>query len=140
MMRRVLVVGLVVWAGTAQAMLAPCYYDKMIRDAVTVVQVEPIEMGEPDDQGYCTMTARVARSFRGALAPGEALTVRVPCEWDGTAGGTIWTSAEVIARFPVAELHLDATGTIAAYGFGLITLPNFTDAIAWRPITTEICK
>ena len=140
MIRQVAAMALMVWAGTAQAMLAPCYYDKMIREAVTVVQVEGIEVGAPDEAGYCAMTARVARSFRGELALGDALTVSVPCEPDGTVGGTIWTSAESIGRFPVAEVHLDAEGAIAAYGFGLILLPNFTDAIAWRPITTEICE
>jgi hypothetical protein len=140
MVRHVAAVGLMVWAGTAQAMLAPCYYDKMIREAVTVVQVERIEVGVPDDQGYCAMTSQVARSFRGDLALGDMLRVSVPCEPDGTVGGTIWTSAESIGSFPVAEVHLAADGAIAAYGFGLILLPNLTDVIAWRPITTEICE
>jgi hypothetical protein len=35
MIRQVAAMALMVWAGTAQAMLAPCYYDKMIRAAVT---------------------------------------------------------------------------------------------------------
>jgi hypothetical protein len=139
-MRQMIAAGVMVWAGTAEAMQPACHYDHLMREAVIVVQVEGIEVGAPDADGYCVMTARVARSFRGDLALGDALTINVPCLSDGTMSGTIWTSAETIARFPVAEVHLDPGGTLAAHGFGLITIPGFTDAMAWRPITTEICE
>jgi hypothetical protein len=122
-------------ATAAQAMLSPCSYDTLMREAVHVVQGAVTFAGPPDANGICPLTIRVATIARGTLTEGEDLTVAVPCtNPEMMVGGTLYTSPEALAAAQAVELHLTAGLGLAAYGAGIILIPAVTGKMAWMPL------
>lgn len=125
----------------AVAAVRPCYLDQMVAEAVTVVQVTDHEVSEPDESGYCTLAGTVVRSFRGVIRPGMRVQTSFACDQPHRAdengvvivepGGTTWRDAEPIAQAAVVEIHAEAEGGPAGYGWGLLPLDAPTDESAF---------
>ncbi len=112
----------------AQAMLAPCYYDEALRAATIVVQVAPLTIGAPDDQGWCRVEASVLRPFAGPLATDDRIATALPCQWpEGLVGPVHWSDLAALQAAKVLELHLNADFSIAGYGAGLRLLDSVTE-------------
>jgi hypothetical protein len=118
----------------AQAMLEPCHYDEALRAATIVVQVAPVLIGGPDDQGWCAVEATVLRSFAGSLAEGDRLTTTLPCQQpEGLVGPVHWQDLAALNAAPVLELHLNADLSVAGHGAGLRLLEAATKVPALVP-------
>lgn len=119
-------------ATSAQAMLPPCSYDALMREAVHVVQGEITFAGGPDVAGTCPLTVRVMTTLRGPIVPDTVITAAVPCtNPEGMVGGTVYTDPAALMRATAVELHLTDTLDIAAYGVGIILIPKVTGQSAW---------
>ncbi|MBK6468406.1 MAG: hypothetical protein IPF96_17345 [Rhodobacter sp.] len=91
----------------ARAALDPCAYDTLVRQADSVVQIAEI-----------SVTREPFASFRGDLHEGDAVTVQVGCEWDGTEGPRAYQDRAALEAAALIELHL-VGGAVAGQGAGL---------------------
>ncbi|MCC5973514.1 MAG: hypothetical protein JJT81_05635 [Rubellimicrobium sp.] len=120
--------------GPARAMLPPCEYDRMLRQAVMVLQIGQTEVDGPNPYGNCTLTGTVLRSFRGPIEVGTRVQTTVPCvNVTELIGPTMWTPPDVLRAAPVVELHIGAGSGPAAFGAGVFLLQASTEAIHWQP-------
>lgn len=114
---------LILLASPALAMLPPCAYDDLVREADTVVQIAGIRVSAPVAYPTdCMIEGTVAHVLAGSVAPGTPLTVRVACEWDGAVGGTIYHDRAALQAAELIELHL-TRGEVAGFGAGLDIVP-----------------
>lgn len=134
-MIRLAIIGLLLAAAPAHAMIECIYYDQMVAEAVDVVQLDDAKVGVPDVNGNCSISGPVSRVFAGGLQADVWLDSAAPCDnAQGIAGPMIWTNAEALAQAKVIELHLAAGGGIAGYGAGIVLLDAPTETPAWKPI------
>lgn len=103
----------------ARAALDPCAYDTLVRQADSVVQIAEISVTADDaDPFSCVIIGTVVASFRGDLHEGDAVTVQVGCEWDGTEGPRAYQDRAALEAAALIELHL-VGGAVAGQGAGL---------------------
>ncbi len=132
-MPRLLVLFFLALPGFAQAALHPCEYDRMLRQAVMVVQIGQTEVAGPSQYGQCTLTGTVLRSFRGPIEVGTRVQTTVPCvNVTELIGPTMWTPPELLRAAPVVELHIQEGGGPAGAGSGVFLLEAPTEAIHWQ--------
>ena len=137
-MIKLAVIGLVLTAAPAQAMLECVYYDESVAEAVDVVQLDGAKIGSPDENGNCSISGHISRVFAGGLQVDGWLDSAAPCDnSQGIAGPVIYSNAEALAQAKVIELHLDAGGGIAGYGAGIVLLDGPTEAPAFKPMCGE---
>lgn len=121
-------------ASPSQAMVECLSYDQMVSDADLVVQIEDAKIGAADAAGNCAIAGPAALVFVGALAVGDWVETRVPCDNVTQIGGpTIWTDVTGLKAARVIELHLSG-GAVAGYGAGIALLDGLTETPAWKPI------
>lgn len=123
------------------AAIQPCYLDRMVAEAVTVVQISDHVVGVPDENGNCTLTGTVVRNFRGLLEPGTRVQTTFACahpnrvDENGVVivelGGTTWRDAGPVAQAAVVEIHAEAEGGPAGFGWGLHLLDAPTEEPAF---------
>lgn len=124
---------LVLLASPATAAIMPCYLDEMVADAVTVIQVVDQTVTGPDAEGTCGIEGNAARVLRGTVREVAPFRAAFACENPRQlVGGTIYHDRRAVARAGAVELHLDADGLLAGYGWGLVLLDAPTDAPAFR--------
>jgi hypothetical protein len=116
-------------AGPADAVLAPEYYEEARRTAPNHVQIELKSVAGPDGGlGACAVEGVVIRSFRGTLAPDEAISFAVSCYDYGEipAGGTLWTDYDAlkVARYLEAFMSDDRPPRILLDQVEIILAPR----------------
>lgn len=131
-MRLTLLIPALLVSAPAVAAVQPCILDEMVAEAPTVVQVTGQSVTGPDAVGLCVITGTVARSWLGALATGAQIKATFPCASPSLAPGpATYHDADEVARAGAVELHLDAEGGVAGYGWGLVTLEGVTEPTAF---------
>jgi hypothetical protein len=96
-------------AGTAQAVLAPEYYEEARRSAVNHLQIAIENVGAPaDGMGACAVAGSVVRVFRGGLKAGEPIVFTVACYHYGSIpdGATLWTDYRALSRARYLEAFM----------------------------------
>ena len=131
-------IGLVLAATPAHAVLECIYYEEMVAEATDVVQLDGAKVSGPDAGGYCAISGHISRVFVGGLQVDGWLDSAAPCDFtQGPAGPTIWSDADALAQAKVIELHLAAGGEIAGYGAGILLLDALSDSPMWKPFCDE---
>ncbi len=124
---------LVVQAGTAQAVVDPCYADAVIARAAAVIQItgQTVEGPGPDDR--CTVTGTVARSFRGRqFHEGDLVATSVPCAGDpDVLCGSGWYDPESLKSAGAIEIHVEREGDGDTGVDGVLLLDAVTDRMEW---------
>ena len=113
----------------AWALLAPQYYEQARREAMSVLLLA-VEKTVPPASGFgaCQVTGTVRAVERGtAYAPGQAITLEVPCVAPGAQpplGGTIYQPIARLTAAPYGRAYLDAGGAVVLSQYEpLDTLP-----------------
>jgi hypothetical protein len=96
-------------AAPAAAMLAPEFYIEARRTAPAHVQIAVEEVETPSGgMGTCTVKGKVAKSFRGTMKAGSALTFGVACyAWGEMPNGpTLWTDEDALEEAAMLEAFM----------------------------------
>lgn len=113
------------------AKIETCRPGPLLPEAFVVVQLTGQWVDGPDDQGVCTLTGPVARSFQGPL-PLEALVqVTFPCGPAATGGSGAWNAGHdprEVADAGAVEVHATIEAAVAYGGRGLLLLEAPTEA------------
>ncbi|MFG1461648.1 hypothetical protein V5F77_02020 [Xanthobacter sp. DSM 24535] len=104
--------------GTAQALLAPQYYEQARREAASVIVLAVTGVTPPAKGfGACSVSGEVRRVERGtAYQVGQKLILAVPCrtaDAQPPLGGTIYQELEPLRAAPFGRAYLDAQGALA---------------------------
>lgn len=117
--------------GPAAAVLAPEYYEEARRSAPNHVQIEILDVASPSGgMGLCSVEGKIARAFKGDLAPGAELRFDVSCYDYGNipSGPTLWTDYDALseAKYLEAFMSADAEPKIALDQVEIILKPRDT--------------
>lgn len=129
-------------AGAALAVLPPESYVAARREAGAHVQVKVLSVQPPTTgAGPCQVSAEVAVSFTGPLAPGTPLKFAVSCYRFGLIpeGDTLWTDFDALAaaRYLEAFLDLGPAPRIARDQVEIILAPRETPYCAVDSLNCE---
>jgi hypothetical protein len=100
---------LLAFAAPAAAMLAPEFYIEARRTAPAHVQIAVDDVETPSGgMGTCVIKGTIAKSFRGALKEGDALTFGVACyAWGEMPDGpTLWTDEDALEEAKTLEAFM----------------------------------
>ncbi len=129
----VLAAALIVHAGTAQAVVDPCYADAVIARAASVIQItdQLVEGPGPDDA--CVVSGTVARVFRGRdFSVGDVVATVVPCAGDPEVlCGSGWYDPESLRTAGAIEIHVEREGDPNTGVDGVLLLDAVTDRMEW---------
>ena len=123
--RSIFILFLVIWAGTATAVLPPKAYDRM-RNAAPIhltMRIEGVRLPS-SDRGSCAITGPITDIHRDrgkSLTVGQRITVFLPCARANAPprpGPTFWFSAETLVPGRRLRAYLNANLGVAAEGSG----------------------
>jgi hypothetical protein len=117
-------------AGAAFAALPPEVYAQARVDAPHHVQLRIERVtGLPwhQDHGACEVRGDVVRVFKGDIAEGDELTLRIDCAKPRARlpnGGALWTSWRALEEARVVEAYLGADKAVASWQTVLLSEPS----------------
>ncbi len=128
-----LTAALVLQAGTAQAVVDPCYADAVIARAASVIQITGQTVEGPDASDRCTVTGTVAKVFRGRqFRVGDVVATSVPCAGDPEVlCGSGWYDPESLRGAGAIEVHVEREGDGDTGVDGVLLLDAVTDRMEW---------
>jgi hypothetical protein len=131
--RRLLPAALILHAGTASAVVDPCYADAVIARAAAVIQIVDFTVEGPAADDRCTITGTVARVFRGrAFDEGDVVATSVLCAGDPMAlCGSGWYDPESIRSAGAIEVHVEREGDADTGVDGVLLLDAVTERMEW---------
>jgi hypothetical protein len=131
--RAVLAGVLVVQAGTAQAVVDPCYADAVIARAAAVIQITGFRVEGPGADDRCTITGTVAKVFRGRqFDVGDVVATSVACAGDPEVMcGSGWYDPESIRAAGAIEVHVEREGDGDTGAEGVLLLEGVTERMEW---------
>jgi hypothetical protein len=126
------VLSLLLLTSPALAVMPPSVYRTAAKNAAYHAQVKVLKVAVPKTTpGECGVKAKVVRVFRnktGKLKVGRTIAFSIACKRKGDSipvGGTIWQSAEALAKAKFLEVALDGDKTgktfkVALYNISII--------------------
>jgi len=116
-------------AGTAEAVLAPEYYEEARRSAANHVQIAVDGVEAPGGgMGACPVTGSIVRVFRGPMRVGERVAFTVSCYDYGSIpdGATLWTDYDALnqAKYLEAFMSADAPPRVVLDQVEIILAPR----------------
>lgn len=127
----ILSTGAFVALGTAQAVLAPEYYEEARRSAANHVQIAVEDVSGPSGgMGACEVKGKIVRVFRGDVMRGTELDFDVSCYDHGKIpdGPTLWTDYDALsdAKYLEAFMSGDAKPRIVLDQVEIVLAPRDT--------------
>lgn len=130
---RWLAAAFMIHAGTAGAVVDPCYADAVIARAASVIQIVNITVTGPNATNSCAIAGEVAKVFRGRqFHVGDTVETSVACVGDvEVMCGSIWYDPESIAAAGAIEVHVEREGDQSAGAESILLLDAVTDRMVW---------